>query len=149
MPDKGGKTAGVPRRFSIGRLMLLVTFFALFFGTLRWCGARWNDFVGFTLLTIGVGLAQPLLFSGKKPRAASVLAGTVLTPLIYVGMALVLAQTGELSSQEIKDAVACAPVVFLFGALYGYVSGCLIAAVFLNAKDDTENDAEDGGEEST
>jgi len=143
--------SGVPRRFSIGRMMLLVTFFALVFGIMQWLGANKYLFAAFTLLIAGVGAAQPLLFGGRNPRLASVIAGVIVSPVVFAGtMAVaVLAEGGRLAN-ELGPMVAGAVIVgLIFGPFLGYFAGCLIASVFLNSEEEEDTDSvSDVGEAS-
>ncbi len=80
--------ARVPRRFGVGVLMMLMTAFAVLFAIMRTFsviaptfGVSPAAFCVIAGLFLAVTLAQILLFEGKKPREASLLAGAVVFPL--------------------------------------------------------------------
>lgn len=138
MPEKGERIAGVPRRFSMARLLLLVTFFAILFATMQLLGASKYFFAAFTLLVIGVGLAQAVLFGGKNPRGASMLAGAILTPTMVTGTILVKewAERGSVMDDDYVRAIWAGVMCLWFAPCIGYFVGCLIAAVFLNSNEE-------------
>jgi len=123
---------GVPRRFGLDRLLAMMVFFAALFGLMQWLGAERPVFAGFALFFVGVGVAQALLFGGKRPREASLLAGTLLGPLIAGGMVV----AGRLQTQPgdpfaAFDVYVAAFVLAVLGCPLGYLAGGLIAGVFL------------------
>lgn len=131
--------AGVPRRFSLGRLMLITAFFAVLFGLLSWLDAPPVVFVVVGVFVTVVGLAQAILYSGKKPRKASVVAGSavgVVVSMIWC-VFLVFAVGGR---PRIGGFLCWFPLWIAFcagvGAVLGYVAGCLIASVFLGKRVD-------------
>ncbi len=135
------KAAGVPRRFSLGRLMLITAFFAVLFGLLSWLDAHPILFVAVGVFVVLVGLAQVFLFSGKKPRKASVVAGSAVGALIVVVGFLVDLFTGGVPFGDILFGMFFAlPVMTgisaLLGGVLGYMAGCLIAGVFLGKRVD-------------
>lgn len=146
--------AGVPRRFSIGRLLLLVTFFAVVFGLLQWLLEITHSrpetskyiFTAIALLIAGVGVAQPLLFHGRNPRLASILAGMIVAPVVFTATVLVANWSRLNADRVIEFVLRVGTVSLLFGPLLGYLAGCLIAAVFLNVKDDMKDNAKGASE---
>ncbi|MGN6543730.1 MAG: hypothetical protein ACTHK7_01680 [Aureliella sp.] len=118
------KIYSVPRRFDLATLFVVSTAFAMLFtllGYLRcsslvklaWCG-----------YFSGVGTAQAVLYNGRAPRLASVLAGG----LFSVFFAPPLSRSPDLSG------VFCAGIgLFIAGVPSGYIAGTLIGGVFLVA----------------
>ncbi len=101
--------ACVPRRFSIGTLLVFATLYSLLFAVLS-CFNVWPSvFLAITVFLTGVGVAQVLLFNGKNPRAASTIAGIVLCPLIVVCLSLY-------ETRLMRDGVN------IEGILYGIIS---------------------------
>ena len=120
--------ASVPRRFGVGVLLILMTAFAVLFSAMRTVGARPEIFILVSGLFLGVTLGQILLFQGKKPREASLWAGGVIFPLEVLVLCLCEASSTGDSAEFGMSMVCCAAV---FGALLGYLAGCLMASVFL------------------
>jgi len=115
--------AGVPHRFGMGILMLMMTMFAVLFAAMQLLGARPEVFIVVAVLFAGVGLGQMLLYGGKYPRAASIWVGAGLFPVEMVG---VLIHMG--AREEIICLLVGSP---LLGAGFGYLAGGLTAGVFL------------------
>jgi len=126
--------AGVPRRFSLGRLMLITAFFAVLFGLLSWLDAPPILIVVVAVFITVVGLAQAILFSGKKPRRASMVTGGA----IFVLLMLLLG--ADLVGWAWRNDLFTLGILLVFwailGAGLGYAAGCLIAAVFLGRRSD-------------
>jgi hypothetical protein len=129
--------ASVPRRFGVGVLMILMTAFAVLFAGMQTFGARPEVFIIVAVLFLAVTLGQILLFQGKKPRRASLLAGGVVFPLEVLGLALyALGQSREgidlnglvtILGFTIPGLICTIPA----GTLFGYLAGCVMASVFL------------------
>ena len=128
---------GVPRRFGMGRLLALVTFFAVLFSILRVLrtGGLVLALVGVFFLAVGLG--QTILYRGRRPRAASCMTGAVMLPILFViGMLTVFALDlsggfeaipGRSIAQVVCAAIYLPPV----GAGLGYLTGGLVAGLFL------------------
>ncbi len=139
--------AGVPRRFSVGKLMLITAFFAVLFGLMSCLSVPTWVFVTVAVFVAVIGLAQAILYSGKEPRRASVVAGGAVGALTYVGFALAVLISEGLGGIEgallILLCVAfLAPAGAIAGGVLGYVAGCLVAGLFLR-KDSKPSDADD------
>ena len=134
----------VPRRFSVGTMMILVTAFALLLGILKTCGVPPVVFAAVAAFIAGVGACQVLLYKGEDPRKASFYGGIITFGVMAVVAALVV---GHLYGA--KYAVTCAcflvALTFVAGGPLGYAAGCLVAAIFLVRKepDDAEPPAEE------
>ena len=72
---------GVPRRFGVFIMMLMVTLYAVLFSVLKVLRASNLVFVLLALLFTGIGIGQAVLFGGRYPRAASIWIGSVLVPI--------------------------------------------------------------------
>lgn len=130
--------AGVPRRFSMAMLLLLMALFSLSFGVLQILKADPVIFVVATVLLAAVGVGQPTLFGGQYPRAASVWSGAVVFPLEALVWFLVaqIASHGFHLSANIVVGVLLLPVVLVpVGAGLGYLAGGLVAGLFCLAEE--------------
>jgi hypothetical protein len=127
--------AGVPRRFGIGVLMLLVAMYAVLFSAMSVMGASPAVFVPIAAFITIVGLGQVLLFRSRYPRAASIYSGAVALPLVMLAV-IVVAVTVEPGPFRhwgpflaLLFAVVFAAIPL--GAMFGYLAGGLTAGVFL------------------
>ncbi len=126
---------GIPRRFGVGTMLILVAVFAVIFSVLKTLNVPPEGFAAVSVFFAGVGLCQMLLFKGRNPRAASVVGGIVMFGLISeIGQLLGLVNFGP------GNHLPAAPVRLgltsvLYGAPLGYLAGCVLAAVFLVRKE--------------
>jgi MFS family permease len=128
--------AGVPRRFGMGILMLLMTLSAVLFSVLRTVGAGVEVFVVISTMFAAVALGQIVLFGGRYPRAASIWVGACFFPLQAIALCLwMLFETGYRSSQSPAQLFLLFGMLLLIsipiGAAFGYLSGGLVGGVFL------------------
>ena len=144
---------GVPRRFGLALMFLVVTLYALLFSGMKLLGAPPVIFAVVATLITGVGFGQVLLFSGKYPRIASIWVGAVLFPLEILVVQLVSLFNPSntfTSDDDIATAIVSVVVSIPGGAIFGYLSGCLTAGIFflldLYAKKTT---TDNGPEEET
>lgn len=123
---------GVPRRFSVGTLMLVAVICAVFFGILRALGTDPIVFVLVIAFFAIIGLAQAVLFRGKHPRRASVICGMTVAWLVTACGMVFQGVQGRLGLAEVVGALFCFGIVATSaGALAGYLAGVVIAGVFL------------------
>jgi hypothetical protein len=116
--------AGVPRRFGMGILMLMMTMYALLFSAMQLLKTPPEVFATVAILFTGVGLGQMALYGGRYPRAASIWVGACLFPLEII----VLLCIGIDSEGGLACLLIISPVL---GAFFGYLAGGLTAGVFL------------------
>jgi len=128
------EAVGVPRRFGMAIMLLIMAMYAVLFAAMTLLDANPTLFVMIAVLFTGVGLGQMLLFGGRYPRAASVWVGACLLPaetlvaLIYWADELTrYGSTGVFLGQLTVLTVFSVPA----GALFGYLAGGLTAGVFL------------------
>ena len=129
--------AGVPRRFGVGVLMLLMTMFAVLFSVLRSFHADVGVFALFSTMFAAVAIGQMLLFSGRYPRAASIWVGGCFFPLQLLAVLplVVLGKpwTGFQLSREWLGLLVHWAVSLLvtvpIGVVIGYLVGDLVGGV--------------------
>jgi hypothetical protein len=124
--------ARVPRRFGVGVMLILMTAFAVLFAIMRTFGAPPGVFLIIAGLFFAVTVAQIVLFHGKKPRAASMLAGGVAFPLTTIAVAVWMTQDRNADPAALANVLPpmiCMSVIA--GVPLGYLAGCVMAGVFL------------------
>jgi hypothetical protein len=122
----------VKRRFSLGTVLALLTAYAALFGIMTAVGAGPLQVFVVGLFIAVVGASQALLFGGKRPRLASVVAGT----LTFILLALVEVIDRHLRNRawrplEVRDMEAAISAGLILGPIAGYLSGVLVAGVLL------------------
>jgi len=124
--------AGVPRRFGIGKLMAITALFAVLFGLMKWLSFYPIVFAMVGVFVAGIGAAQALLFGGRKPRQASVIAGSLLSVTFCVaGFTVDCLESGFPRGEYLFLAFMGLLVFIVLGAGLGYLAGCLMAGLFL------------------
>ncbi|MGO9113450.1 MAG: Clp protease N-terminal domain-containing protein [Thermoguttaceae bacterium] len=122
---------GVPRRFGVFIMMLMVTLYAFLFSLLKLLRASNLVFVLLALLFTGIGIGQAMMFGGRYPRAASIWTGSILVPIevcVYV-----MCQTGSPNVGSLRGCMIYLAIFILcipFGAVFGYLFGTLTAGGF-------------------
>ena len=113
----------VPRRFGISTIFVATTLFAIVFGVLRYFEATWQVFVFVFLQLSLVSILQ--FWLTKVPRFASVLGGMLFGIVIAIDGAvdIHLRRAGDFGGVLLLGCV--------LGAIFGYVTGVMIGAVFL------------------
>ena len=131
----GRPQVGVPRRFSIGTLMILVTAFAVLFSLMKTLDVHPAIFVWVSVFVAGVAACQVLLFQGKNPRKASFVGGYIVGGVIGVGTAVVAGFVEQSAGTFVEALVFWFLFVALLGGPFGYLAGCVVAGIFLAWKD--------------
>lgn len=108
------KLYSVPRRFDLATIMIVTSAFALLFGVIRLFDFGLLGFAAVAGFFTCVALAQAIMFGGRAPRAASIVAGGSYCALFALSA---------------DPAGLCIGVVY--GGILGYLAGILIASVFL------------------
>lgn len=131
------RETGVPRRFSIRDAFILVTIFCVLFRVLVLLGfnATWT---GLCCVFVGVvTLAQMFLFRGLRPRAASLVAGTVTPVGLFSAVVFDEMFTQRTGLTPLASGLGTMgevlPVVIAlaaFGLMAGYLVGVAMAGVF-------------------
>ena len=131
------RDVGVPRRFSMGTIFVLLTFFALLFRFLVLCGAPANVTGVICSFVAAVAAGQMLLFRGARPRAASVVIGALTCPAILVTVAIDELSTKVTGMTPIAAGLDRGTAFFstcillaLVGLGLGYFVGGMVASIF-------------------
>ncbi len=120
---------GVPCRFDIGTMMILATVFAVLFGILIMLNVPTSSFVYIAIFIAGVAISQMLLFKGKDPRAASIIAGSVIFYLVMVYVCLT--NDSREFPREITFSFSGILPLLVIGGFLGYLVGGLFAGGFM------------------
>ena len=121
-----------PRRFDIALVLVVTVAYALLLSLMRVLKFEPLFMVAITSFFTIVGLGQAVLFRGKKPRLASVVAGAVGAGGICV--ASYWADGGRLDGLFYVFFFITMICYVPWGALLGYVVGTMIGGVFLIAE---------------
>ncbi len=145
---------GVPRRFAVGTLMVIVTMYSVLFAFLTSLGANPVVFGVVAGFFTGVGVGQVVLFRGNRPRDASFVGGALLCPaILLVGLfADILFGPSALSREDvdirmIAQLLSIMAYSAILGAPLGYLAGCATASVFF-VMDRIKKAREDSAEET-
>ncbi len=122
---------GFPRQYGIRTMLIITAIYGVLFAFLAWLEAHPVLFVLPAVFLAGVGLAQMFLFQGRRPREASLLAGSCLFFAAAAVVVVICHLGGESGDGALLWAVVLAPAV---GAALGYLVGVAIAGPFLVAK---------------
>lgn len=128
---------GAPRVFDLFTLCAVTLAFAVLFAALQLLdrladGAATVVSVIICLFVSGIGLAQVLLFGGRRPRLASIVGGIGLMSLLLAVTWLVDVEGGRRAVRwlGIPSVVA---YCLIQGMIFGYLAGGAVAGVFLIA----------------
>jgi ribosomal protein L40E len=129
--DKLPKPVGMTRRFSVGTMMILMTFYAVLFSAMTLLGAGPPVFAGITVFFTGIGLAQMFAPAHVSPRKVSFISGIVMGFISSIVAAILSGLlVGDHDMRDDGTTAFC----FLFaimGGPFGYLAGGLIAGIFL------------------
>ena len=117
------KTYAVPIRFGLGTILLATAMFAVFFAAMKWINAPVLFIVVLASYLACIALAQ-MIFQ-RAPRVASAATGV----LFHLGFVVVMFWNDP--SPTAGPVLRALFFYTCFGALFGYVTGSLIASVFL------------------
>ncbi len=133
----GGDSYGAPRVFDLFTLMAITLAFAMMFAMLRLVEPiLMIDISGVAMclgtLVTGVAIFQLALWGGKRPRLASLVGGPFL--VLGITLAVRLWQHGSvLPALTLTEAVGLSQLALILGLPTGYLSGAMVAGVFLIA----------------
>ena len=125
----GGKTPtiySVPRRFDLATLFVVSFAFALLFGACRFFEMRTEVVLVLSGFFALIGVSQAVLFQGKRPRLASLVAGGLINVSLDTLFRLYFYQESPYIAELF--------FITIFGAILGYVAGCLVGTIFMLAE---------------
>lgn len=133
----GGDSYGAPRVFDLFTLMAITLAFALMFAMLRLVEpVLMTDISGVAIclgtLVTGVAIFQLALWGGKRPRLASLIGG----PFLVLGITLAVRlwqPSNPLPELTLTAAIGLSQFSLIVGLPTGYLSGAMVAGVFLIA----------------
>lgn len=128
----GSASYGAPRVFDIFTIFAVTLAFALLFTILKFLQPAMGmnlapTVFGFSAFVTLTGVSQMLLWKGRKPRPASLIAGPIIWFVLGVGLVLFYGGPARLPAAA---GVICSMPVGIFA---GYLAGALVAGVFLLA----------------
>ena len=134
---RGEKEVGVPRRFSVGTIFVLLTIYAIFFRMLVLLGAEPTLTALICLFMGAVTTGQMLLFQGTRPRAASLATGASTAPILLL-LLVIDEVTMRWSTWQLTRELIDLPIKLLGGLLFcavcgafcGYILGGATAGFF-------------------
>lgn len=122
----------VPRRYDLATLLAVSLAYSLAFGAMRVCHFPATAFVTVASFVTCVGVAQAVLFKGKAPRGASVLAGMAFIPAY---LAVVVAwEAGANVGPGVAEILPASLCLMIPGAMVGYAAGVAVGGIFLIAE---------------
>jgi hypothetical protein len=128
---------GLPRRFSVSGMLIVMTLAALLMGFLRQCHASGSVYFIIVTFVVGTLAAQVMLFRGRSPTKASVCAGALLLPLEMLAVVICWQFQSPASDMYNKPhqffiacLCGCAALVPL-GAVLGAVAGTVGGGLYL------------------
>jgi hypothetical protein len=124
---------GVSRRFSLATVMVMMAGASLILAGMNAMNVPPALSGAIVLLCVATAIGQMFLFRGKDPRNASFIVGAVfcaMTPLVIYGLQP-LARIPDGARLTLGWAIIDGFWGAIFGALPGYLAGCLVAGVLL------------------
>jgi hypothetical protein len=116
----------VPKRFGLSAILGIMTVVAMLFGGLHWMRAWPVFYLFFGVLVIAICLVQ--MFSGRAPRLASTIAGTIFLPgFVFVSLLF----NPHIDSGDWLEVTVVLTSCLPAGALVGYLTGTCAAGIFL------------------
>jgi putative addiction module component (TIGR02574 family) len=124
------KVYSAPRRFDLATIFIVTVAYSLLFG-----GMTLLQFPPVASLAVAgfitfVGIGQAILFGGKKPRAASIIVGTVIYGLSMLVYWIILGPRMYAAS----ELLVAGTLLIIGGGILGYLAGACVGAVFMLAE---------------
>ncbi len=123
----------VPRRFGMRTVLAATAGFALMLGIVKWLGVSPVVVIFYTSFIMVVSAAQIAFES--KPRLASMVAGGLFLPLLKLGAMCFDHGLAAINHGPFTGLFSGGQFFYLcvFGALYGYLIGTMLAGIYLVA----------------
>lgn len=129
--DNLPKPVGMTRRFSVGTMMIIMTFYAILFSVMKMLGAGPSIFAGVTVFITGIGAGQMFAPAHISPRKVSFISGIVMGIVSSIVATIVASMLyGDNNSRDDFTGAFCG-IFSIFGGPLGYLAGGLIAGIFL------------------
>ena len=125
------RAVGMPRQYGVRTMLVITTIYGVLFALLASIDAPPAAFVVPAVFLAGVGLAQMFLFRRRRPREASLLAGSCLCMGGAATGVVMMHVAGEPGDGVLLWTVVLTPAL---GAVCAYLVGAMIGAPFLVAK---------------
>jgi|SRR5688572_2787923 len=124
------KVYSAPRRFDLATVFIVTVAYSLLFG-----GMALFQFPPIVSLAVAsfitfVGVSQAILFGGKKPRAASIIVGTVIYGVSMLVYWIILGPRMYPAS----ELLIAGTLLIIGGGILGYLAGACVGAVFMLAE---------------
>jgi hypothetical protein len=123
----------VPRRFGLRTILVVTAVFGLMLSIVKWTDTSPVVLVFYASFVVVVGAAQ-VVFE-RSPRLGSILAGALFLPLLKFGAFLFDNGLESINSGPFTGLFSESQLFYMlvFGALYGYLSGTVLAGLYLVA----------------
>jgi len=122
----------VPRRFGLRAVLVIVALFAALLSVVKWTDVSPVVLFFYASFVLVVGGAQ-VVFE-RSPRLGSILAGAAFLPILKFAAFEVEGRLDEINVGPFMGLVSAdGSLVYtlVFGALYGYLGGTLLASLFM------------------
>jgi MFS family permease len=121
---------GVPRRFGIGTILVVIGAASVLLAFLVACGVPAPAVFSLVAFLALVALGQAILFRGTNPRLASIVSGAIICPVYAIGAAVVFSTIVE-NARRRDDLYCTAVAIAILGSLFGYLAGGVVGGIFL------------------
>jgi hypothetical protein len=127
--SEAAKVYSVPRRFDLATIFVVMLAFSLLFGAMKAFQFPAEASASIAGFIAAIGAAQALLFGGRRPRTASLVTGS----LIFTGILLATWVANGPRMTHWGLILFGATYGVIGGGILGYLSGGIVAGVFLIA----------------
>ncbi len=123
----------VPRRFGIRTMLIVITGFGLMLSFVKWAHIPPVVVIFYASFVVVIGGAQ-IVFE-RSPRLGSMFAGALFLPLLKLAAFVFDNGLEPINSGPFTGLLAEGRLLYsvVFGALYGYLSGTMLAGLYLVA----------------
>ena len=131
MNDRSKDHYQVPRRFGLRSILVVTALFAATLSIIKWTASPIEPFIFYFSLVVVVGGAQ-VVFE-RKPRLASIVAGSMFVAVMKFSVIAFHLDLHAVDKGLFMGLLSEGKVIYslLFGALYGYLTGTLLAGLYL------------------
>ena len=121
----------VTRRFGLRSILVVTALFTATLSIIKWTASPIEPFIFYFSLVVVVGGAQAVF--ERKPRLASILAGSPFVVIMKFSVVAFQLDLHTVDKGLFMGLLSEGKVIYslLFGALYGYMTGTLLAGLYL------------------